>query len=1161
MKKHLHFLTLLVFPLAALAQSTNQNYVKTTIYKQPVQAPIANPSPMEASQTVGYLDGLGRPIQKIARYGSSEGASMVTHMQYDELGRQPLQFLPYPSTDNSLDFQTSAPFDQMSFYAHFREGTQNGFSQTEYDGSPLNRIISQAAPGDPWAMGQNHEIRFSYQTNAGSDHVLIFSANAQWNATDRRFDISLLDDGSAEYGKNLLYKSITRDENWDATNDPDHSTEEYRDKEGRVILRRTFESGIAHNTYYVYDQYGNLTYVIPPAADEPQSLVQRNELCYQYVYDRRNRLIEKKLPGKQWEFVVYDKLDRPVAMGPVFSPFDDSKGTEGWIITKYDKFDRVLITAWLSRDANDKTRAELQMDFDSSTILSETKMGNSGSTVFDYYSQSIMPAWRLEPLTLQYYDDYDFPGGPTSFANVLSDGSQAIYYNQTRKPRSLNTGSWVRVLQNSTDYLADISYRQYDDQARVVAEYTANYLGGFTRRHFGIDFSGKTLVGETLHKRTANVTDRFIKETFVYDAQDRLRTHVHQIGSGTPQLIALNRYDEVGALLNKSVGGDSASGLDRLQQIDYSYNIRGWLTAINPDIDCYRCVNDDLFGFNLRYQDPDNLHGDVLPLYNGNISETYWKGSGSPVWRKYGYVYDALNRLTTAHYQKVVETMPNGNYDESLTYDRNGNILTLQRYGDIDAANLPIQIDDLAYRYVPGSNKLMDITDFSANPSGFSDEGDSQTDDYEYDDNGNMSRDANKGIDRIFYNHLNLPTQVDFSNNNKILYTYDALGSKVAKKIVTPAATMTVDYLDGFQYKNNNLEFFPHAEGYVRNTIIYGLDNFNYVFQYKDHLGDIRMNFARDPDDGTTKVLEESHYYPFGLKHANYSTDRRDFREVQAAVVLRPGNPINDKVPLDYNYRYNGKEWQDELGLNMYTYGFRDYDPAIGRWTCIDPLSEKSRRWSPYNYCVDNPVRFIDPDGREILNVQGGVKYTGNDALLAFGAIKKQIQSNGGIKGIHFVREAKTPNIYRHTLNSFRNGKPNVLHYDADKKNSDERRDDALKNFPSRYSEGLQRDEYPYASTTEGGAGADVAYVPGKENSSQGGSLSALYKTLNSGDAFLVLAVPRDKEPDAVPDPVPVYRRIPVPSAETMNKTVKPAATTATVLLVITMILLSPVGI
>lgn len=107
------------------------------------------------------------------------------------------------------------------------------------------------------------------------------------------------------------------------------------------------------------------------------------------------------------------------------------------------------------------------------------------------------------------------------------------------------------------------------------------------------------------------------------------------------------------------------------------------------------------------------------------------------------------------------------------------------------------------------------------------------------------------------------------------------------------------------------------------------------------------------------EIIDENHYYPFGLKHTNYNVNEKEFIKEDEILQLRIALVKN----APYNYKYNGKEWQDELGLNFYDYGARNYEPAIGRWMNVDPLAEKGRRWSPYAYAFDNPVYFIDPDG------------------------------------------------------------------------------------------------------------------------------------------------------------------------------------------------------
>src|SRR5690606_5186722 len=153
-----------------------------------------------------------------------------------------------------------------------------------------------------------------------------------------------------------------------------------------------------------------------------------------------------------------------------------------------------------------------------------------------------------------------------------------------------------------------------------------------------------------------------------------------------------------------------------------------------------------------------------------------------------------------------------GQYAEYLSYDKNGNILSLNRFGQ-EVAGQPIQIDELTYTY--DGNRLLKVADGTNNPDGSKD-GSNTGNDYTYDTMGNLKTDQNKGITSVKYNHLNLPTEVVF-NTGKIGYTYDAVGTRIAKKVEpTSGATVTTDYLGGFQYENNNLQFFFQPEGYVK---------------------------------------------------------------------------------------------------------------------------------------------------------------------------------------------------------------------------------------------------------------------------------------------------------------------------------------------------------
>ncbi len=943
---------------AIAVQAQDQNYVRTTVYKTKVWDTVPSPTAAQATVQTTFLDGLGRPMQQRAHRQLAEGTDLVTHFAYDAFGRQAKEYLPYP-VSFSLDYDSGAEAGTTAFYGTpiaGMETTSNPYSEKLFENSHLNRVLKQAAPGNPWAMGSGHEVKMGYDTNTAADAVKNYSATATWNGTAKIYDVSL---SSANYAEGQLYKSTVKDENW--TSGPNNTTEEFKNKEGQLVLKRTYESGIKHDTYYVYDQFGNLSYVFPPLADNPAT--QLDDLCYQYKYDHRNRLAEKKLPGREWQLMVYDKMDRLVATGPTPSPFTGT--LKGWVITKYDPLGRVAYTGWY-QNTDAHTRQYLQNTVDSWPNQWEIR---TASQVVDNisvgYSNKAFPTSGMKVLSVSWYDDYAFPGAPTAFPDVEG---QAVFYNSTKAPKGMPTGSWTRVLHEDPSLTAgELAYTFYDAKGRPISTRLANYLGGHTITDSKLDFAGKTQYTVTRHQRTNPDTEFTVREDFAYDLQDRILSHTHKINSLPAELLALNSYDKLGRLSSKKTGGNDLTGSSFYQKVDYGYNIRGWLKAINS-IDNFATddAGTDLFAFALRYDNTEGIYDpSLVPLYNGNISETHWMSRSDGKERSYSYTYDALNRLSKAAYFK--DRNYTKSYDESMGYDKNGNITHLERFGELDYETVSILIDDLEYTYLAGGNQLLKIKDNTLHPSGFRDGIDREAE-YKYDTYGNMITDDNKGIVAI-YNHMNLPIQISFVTGEKITYLYDASGKKLQKTVWKGSDYTPTDYLSGFQYIHETLDLFPTAEGYVKyiRPLRGRPEQFNYVFNHKDHLGNIRMSYAMDKEKGKIYIMEENHYYPFGLKHEKYNSDKYEYVEIskEDGGYLIGIEPLGPQQRRSYQYKYQGQERQDELGLNWDSFKWRNYDYAIGRFMSIDPLSEQYNTWSPYVFSGNRVIDSRELEGLE----------------------------------------------------------------------------------------------------------------------------------------------------------------------------------------------------
>jgi hypothetical protein len=258
-------LILFLFPLVVLGQTQSENYIKTTTYKQATAVSIANPADAFATIQVTYFDGLGRPIQQLAHNQSGTGADIITHLEYDPYGRKAKDYLPYVRSTSSLDFDPNGQINTLNYGPYSGD---NPVSKTFFDGSPLNRVLKQAAPGTSWIGNDfndnDHTVKIQYQTNSATE-VKRFKVTTAWQASFGLYLPTLVLDGM--YDENQLYKTVTKDENWVAADGDNNTTIEFKNKEGQVVLKRTYNQGMEHNTYYVYDLYGNLTYVIPPKVD------------------------------------------------------------------------------------------------------------------------------------------------------------------------------------------------------------------------------------------------------------------------------------------------------------------------------------------------------------------------------------------------------------------------------------------------------------------------------------------------------------------------------------------------------------------------------------------------------------------------------------------------------------------------------------------------------------------------------------------------------------------------------------------------------------------------------------------------------------------------------------------------------------------------------
>lgn len=1127
------------------------NYVRTW----DATAPEADPNTLlgrplkDVKMATQYFDGLGRPLQTVIKQGSlatgGTATDLVSPVEYDVFGREQYKWLPYAApTENTGVFKKTPFAQQLAFYNDPNgvlkgQGESYYYNQTVFESSPLNRVQESYAPGISWAgsasqtsENNRHSGKMKYWFNTVTDDVKIWNVSNVVNSFGT-YSLSSVNFGAGAgiYPAGELYKTVTVDEH-------NKQVVEFKDKEGKVILKKVQLTAVSDdgtgknytgwlNTYYIYDDLGNLRCVIQPEGvkwllshswnfsypiEGPNALA---EQCFRYEYDSRNRMIMKKVPGADPVYMVYDQRDRLV----MTQDGNMRNGTVKWMVTLYDDLNRPVQTG-LWTDANTRS-------------YHATQAAGSGSNFTPYpFAATVTPGNGWEKLTRTHYDDYIGLPAPlsssfnNSWATHFQPAGNTYPYYQALTPttilKGLTTWTETKVLGASSQYLTTVMI--YDEKGRPIQVKSINITGGEDVATTQYSWAGQPLITvQKQEKAGTNAQTTVTVTQMSYDDLGRVakvekkvshsQVPVNSVMGGMPdyKTIAINEYDKLGRVKTKKLAPAFNSNAG-LETITYDYNIRGWMLGANRDYakDATPAPTGTnpgpYFGFDLGYDKANNgIIGNstyAIPQYNGNIEGMVWKSKGDGEKRKYDFAYDAANRLLKADFTQYtnsafnqdalvnfnmkmgdgVTLLPDGSLDPTTAYDDNGNIKQMQQWGL--KINTSDKIDNLKYTYLTGTNKLKSVTDFSndattklgdfrtatthiqsgtkaslnanSTPAQF----DAITD-YNYDINGNLNLDNNKGITSITYNHLNLPQTITLlpppnSNNGSrtITYIYDAAGNKLRKEVYESSGLgankqIFTTYINGLVYESkltnqggvpelddhpDLLQFIPQEEGRIRfkPATAATTASLQYDYMLKDHLGNVRMVLTEEQEQSIypAATLEPS---LTGVEIGYYTIDATKIVPNSVANDLRhPTTNLPQTYPNNNTWVINnntscgtGTLCTTDNSANVYKLNSNSNKTGLGI-TLKVMAGDKLDVWGKSYYSENNPgsaynnlVPIIDlltgflnsPGAAATTGAHGAVTPSGINTTAGTGWINSMINEQSGQSGQYTSRPRAFINV------------------------------------------------------------------------------------------------------------------------------------------------------
>jgi len=670
-----------------------------------------------------------------------------------------------------------------------------------------------------------------------------------------------------------------------------------------------------------------------------------NNNITKYAYDDKNRVTQVVPPGSTINNPTLNFFYVYDAENRIVSKIVPSKGE---IEYKYDERDLVIA----QQDNNLRTRQTNKwyaFEYDEFGREELSGFGNSGGDV-------------NETLTITSYHTSGTGKGKIKDSNV----------------RMLNSSAWIF----STNF--------YDNCGRVDKVASNNFVsGGLTKYDTTqVSYDGASITTKTREKIRAGSSigdERFIMFSSEIDDDGRMTGAFVDLDTESSKQISSYEYTVKNQILTKYQGGNNTNFL---QQCDYSYLDNKLLSTVNGA----SSSGTDLYGYRLNYWQTTGVNGqtnqDLQPRYNGNISSIKWAEEGQAN-QYHNYQYDYLDRLKYHYTQGDL-------FNSQYTYDDRGNLDSLKRYEE------GVIIDDLDYSYFSfNNNQVSHINDLEDKSLGYQDKNNTP---YEYDENGNLKRDYQKGI-TIEYNHLDLAETIEWDNGKLIVFSYDASGKLWRKELFNGTTSLQKhDYIGSFEYINDRIYSIMHSEGRILNE---GFEN-NLCYLFLDHqqstngffdakriesIGNIITNFS---DYEGSECVEMSqgfevkpgaeflaHIGPFNTITESWRYDYEIRDHLGNLKILYTGPNQNNLTVLqrqDYHpygmsykknlnttledkYQFNGIDYVGDFGLDWSMAVYRNLDASIGNWGAVDPFSESFYSMSPYSAMGSNPISYTDQNG------------------------------------------------------------------------------------------------------------------------------------------------------------------------------------------------------